>query len=257
MRRQITICSVSVLLLFAASAKVSAGPTELMTNGGFETGDFTGWTVTNQGVGDWFTTGSHEPHGFEFPTVGPAAGSYYAVSDQGGPGSSTLIQFFTVPGPASSVTLSFDMFVNNWADAPYIRGGTYDLSYDPSVANQHARVDILAASAGVFDTGSGVLANHYVGGPVVPVDLVGGFIVTPHPYPYTHYSFDITPLVGAGGTFKLRFATVANQWFLNQGVDNVSILVEPIAQPVPAPGALLLGLLGASCVGRWHKRQTA
>lgn len=255
MRRQIAVCSISLLFLLAASTKVSASSTELITNGDFETGDFTGWIVTNQGAADWYVTSSLTPHGFQYPTVGAASGSFYAVSDQGGPGTSTLIQFFTVSGPVSSVTLSFDMFVNNWADAAYIRGGPDDLCYVSTVANQHSRVDILASDVGVYDTDSGVLANYYIDAPVVPIELIGGSIVTPHPYSYTHYSFDITSLVGDGGTFKIRFATVANQWFLHQGVDNVSILVEPIAQPVPAPGALLLNLFGVSCIAWWRGRR--
>jgi hypothetical protein len=257
MGRSVAICTVSMLLLCVTAAKLRAGTTELLTNGGFETGDTTGWTVTNQGAAWLSVTGSTMPHGFEYPTVGPASGSFYAVSDQGGPGTSTLIQFFTVSGPVTSVTLSFDMFVNNWGDAPAIVGGPSDLSYNSGGANQHSRVDLLAASSGAFDTDSDVLTNFYIGGPVVPVDLgSSGMIVTPHPFPYTHYSFDITTLVGDGGTFKIRFATVANDWFLHQGIDNVSILIETPDPPatVPAPGALLLTLLGTGCVTAWRRR---
>ncbi|HXG25088.1 MAG TPA: PEP-CTERM sorting domain-containing protein [Chthonomonadales bacterium] len=61
-----------------------------------------------------------------------------------------------------------------------------------------------------------------------------------NPNPYTSYLFDITGLVGGGGTFKLRFAEVDNQFFFNQGVDNVSIFVHGV---VPEPGSL--ALLGA------------
>lgn len=109
-----------------------------------------------------------------------------------------------------------------------------------AVPNQRARVDILSAAAGPFDSGAGVLTNYYLG-----VD--GG----PDPHAFTHYSFDITGIVGTGGTFQLRFAEVDNQLWFNQGVDNVSILAEPI----PAPGAILLAGIGAAFVAHLRRRR--
>jgi hypothetical protein len=65
-----------------------------------------------------------------------------------------------------------------------------------------------------------------------------------------HSSVPTTSLIGNGGTFKIRFGTVASEWFLHQGVDNVSILMETPDPPatVPAPGALLLAFLGTGCI---------
>jgi hypothetical protein len=73
------------------------------------------------------------------------------------------------------------------------------LDWTVSMANQFARVDILSAGASPFDTGSGVLANFYLGADSGD-----------NPHAYTNYNFDITSLVGAGGTFQLRFAEVDN-----------------------------------------------
>ena len=228
--------------MFGSLAKLNAAPTELITNGGFETGVFTGWTVTDQagGSGTWSVDllGTTTPISGQLTLAAGGAGTFYAVSDQGGAGTHALTQAFSVPWPALSATLSFDMFVNDWDTGPVINPAGLNYAAGP---NQHARVDILTTAAGAFDTGAGVLANYYLG-----VD--GG----PDPHAFTHYAFDITGIVGAGGTFQLRFAEVDNLFFFNQGVDNVSILVEPI----PAPGAVLLGSIGVGLVSWLRRRRT-
>ncbi len=172
------------------------------------------------------------------PTVGSASGGYFAVSDQTGPGAHLLYQSFTIP-TGSSLIVSFDMFVNNWFDGVFIdpsgldwtTGGTLD-------PNQHARVDILSSSADPFDTGVGVLHNLYVGddGPNLP-------------NPYSHYAFNIIDL-SPGGTFVLRFAEVDNQFLLNQGIDNVSILAVPEQGPV----AFVAAIAFAACLSTALRR---
>lgn len=242
MKRQTVMCLVSALLMFGGAAKVNAAPTELITNGGFETGNFTGWTITNQtgGSGSWFVDvlGTTTPMSAHPTLATGGAGNFYAVTDQSGAGTHSLIQPFTVPWPTLSATLSFDMFVNDWDTGPIINPA--GLNYT-AIPNQHARVDILSTAAGAFDTGAGVLANYYLG-----VDP------GPNPHVFTHYVFDITSIVGAGGTFQLRFAEVDNQLFFNQGVDNVSLLIEPI----PAPGAILLGSIGVGLISWLRRRRT-
>ena len=226
----------------SVSTAMPVGAVQLITNGGFETGDFTGWTVSDQAGssgsfyiddGDGFTPFSSQP------TVGPSSGAFYAVSDQAGSGAHALIQDFTVPGAASSVILTFDMFVNDWDSGPIVDPAGLDYTVP---TNQHARVDLLFASAGDFDTGAGVLANYYLG-----VD--GGA----DPNPYTTYLFDITGFVGAGGTYRLRFAEVDNQFFLNQGVDNVSIAFTG----VPEPSTFLLVAAGMFAMSARRRRGCA
>jgi hypothetical protein len=236
--------SVTMAALLAAAPPVPAA--ELILNGGFETGDVTGWTVTDQPSSsgtfvvddaDGFTPLSAQV------TAGPAAGSFYAVADQTGAGAHVLLQGFTVPG-GSSVIVSFDMFVNDWSDAgPIVNPAGLDHTAGP---NQHARVDILTAAAGPFDTGAGVLAPLYLG-----VD--GGA----DPNAFTSYGFDLTGLLGGGGSFQIRFAAVETEFFLNQGVDNVSV-VATLPGGVPAPPALaLLGLgLAVACARRGVRSTT-
>ncbi len=229
----------SLCFLFASSP---VGAIELITNGDFETGTFAGWTVTDLpgGSGSWFIDDADGLTPFAgLPTVGPAGGLFYAVTDQGGPGTHVLEQFFIVPAPAASVILSFDMFVNDSDSGPIVNPAGLDHN---AGGNQHARVDILSPFAPPFDTGAGVLANYYLG-----VDPQIG-----NPNPYTSYSFDITGLVGGGGLFKIRFAEVDNQLFLNQGVDNVSIDFTR----VPEPASIGLALLAAVAL-TWLRRRAA
>ncbi len=235
--KRMTLLAAVAVFWFAAPA----GATELLVNGGFETGTFAGWTVTDQagGSGTFFigTPGTSTPNSGFATAANPTGGSFYAVSDQSGPGAHTLIQSFTVL-PGSTVMLSFQMFVNDSSGAGPIENSA-GLDYT-AAPNQQARVDILAGSAGAFDTGAGVLDNLYLG-----VDTGA------QPNPYTNYSFDITPFVGGGGTFQIRFAEVDNQGFFNQGVDNVSINANAV-HAVPEPsglGLFGLGLLGLGLLG--------
>jgi hypothetical protein len=221
-------------------ARAEAAPIELITNGDFETGTLAGWTVADAGSGTFFidTPGTTTPLSSFATLAGAGTGAFYAVTDQPGAGVHALIQSFTVT-PGSTVMLSFDMFVNDQSGAgPIVNpaGLTY-----LSGPNQYARVDILTAAAGAFDTGATVLANFYLG-----VDT------PPNPNPFTSYAFDITALVGGGGTFQLRFAEVDNQFFFNQGVDNVSITQEGA---VPEPATLLL--LGSGLVAAAARRRRA
>lgn len=240
-KRTIQAAALSAALGFAAAQPAAA--VELLINGDFETGAFPAWTVDNRAgsSGTWFidTPGSTTPtsgHTTSAAGGGPH-GSFYAVTDQGGPGTHVLRQSFTVAPGSTSVKLSFDMFVNDYDAGPII--GAQGLDHN-GAANQHARVDILSAGATAFDTGAGVLGNFYQG-----VDA------GTDPHAFTHYVFDITALVGGGGTFQVRFGEVDNQLFLNQGVDNVSIDAT-----VPEPASLALLGFGLIALG-WNRRRKA
>jgi hypothetical protein len=229
-------------LLAAAAATLSsatAATSQLLTNGDFETGNFTGWTTSSQpnsnGSISIDTPGTTTPvSGQSTAPALPGNGAFYSVTDQGGPGTYSLVQSFTVPAGVGSVILAFEMFVNSYSGGPAIVG-VEGLDHNGG-PNQHARVDLLSSTAGAFDTGAGVLANFYLG-----VD------VGTNPNAFNNYSFDITGLVAPGGTYQIRFAQTDNQGFFNQGVDNASILATTRSPggSVPDTGTTLL-LLGLS-----------
>ena len=218
--------------LLLAAGMTGTARAELITNGGFETGTFAGWTVANQagGSGNWFIqTGTTSPvNGFTVPV--PPQGTHAAMTDQGGPGSSVLLQSFIVT-PGSKVTLSFDVYVNNLAG--FFSPPSLDFT---TIPNQQARVDILTASATPFALGSSVLDNVF--------DPLSNTTA------YVPETFDITSAVGRGGTFQLRFAVVDNLAVFNLGIDAVSIVATSAA--VPEPDSLILLAIGVIGLASWR-----
>jgi len=226
----------AAVLLGLAVAMLSFNPrrasaSELLTNGNFETGSFAGWLVTNQsgGTGSFSisTPGAITPISSHTTAPNPGGGSFYAVSDQTGPGAHALTQSFVVPA-ASLVTVSFDMFINNYDGNPTTNGLDYTVT-----PTENGRVDILTGSAGALSTS--------------PLDIVTNLIpqsgpTTGLPLPYTHYSFDITSSVGGGGVYQIRFAEADNQSYFNVGVDNVSV-TRADAVPEATTLAIVPGLL--------------
>jgi hypothetical protein len=222
----------TVLSLLASAAPFLSGGAitngGLESNGGAGTSIFTGWTVDTEagGGGSWYVqTGTSSPiSGFTVPL--PTEGSFAAMTDSTGPGTQVLIQTFTVAPGVSSVTLSFDYYLNNLAQDFFPNS---DIDYTDGYPNQQARVDILSAGAGDFD--SAVLLNVFQTQSGDPLQ----------PGVYQTLTMDITSTVAAGGTFELRFAEVDNQQTLNFGVDNV---VVEINAPEPATwGFISAGLL--------------
>jgi hypothetical protein len=127
------------------------------------------------------------------------------------------------------VTLSFDLFVNDWASLT---------SFDE---RQYARVDLMTNTSNPIDH-AGVLFNAYVG-------TDGG----PLPNPFRHYEFDISPFVANSGNYRIRFFghnVISSGIPLNVGVDNVSVLLVP--EPGMA-GLCLVGLILAATARRRAK----
>jgi hypothetical protein len=204
---------------------------QLVANGDFETGGLAPWTTAEQpGSGGMFlisTPGSAAPLSGATTAPNPGGGSFYAIADQPTAGTHALLQSFTVPSGAISVVLSFEMFVADCGLGPIVDPVGLDHTAGP---NQHARVDILSATASPFDTGAGVVANLYVG-----IDGLFGV-------PYTPYNFDLTGSLTPGTTYQLRFAETLNQCVLNQGVDNLMLRATipggPLLEECDPPGSL-------------------
>jgi hypothetical protein len=185
--------------------------TELLTNGGFETGDLTGWTYADQpgSAGSVFVMASTVTPLGGYSIDSPTEGTYQAVFDQDDYTADAILQEFTVPAGDSDVSLTFDMFVLDTSGLGPINAGAIDYTIG---SNQHARVDILSATAGTFDVGAGVVRNLYLG-----IDGYNPIL------PYVSYFFDLSSDLVPGETYKIRFAQTDNLLFLNMGIDNVSI----------------------------------
>jgi cysteine-rich repeat protein len=208
-------CRNDCLSNFCGDGRLTQTESELLVNGDFESGTLTGWNAAGLGDGAFVisTPGAPTPTGSFATAAHSSGGTSYALADQVGQGVRALEQSFTLPATANSVTVAFDMFVNDQSGlGPIIDPVGLDHTGPP---NQHARVDILSPGALPFETGAAVVQSLYLG-----VDT------GPLPNPYIAYTFDLAGTLGPGQTYELRFAEVDNQHFLHQGVDNVSVLVS-------------------------------
>jgi PEP-CTERM motif-containing protein len=234
--RFFSIAAAAAILFATALARPAQSATELITNGGFETGSFAAWTDSNiaGGSGNWFlsTPGAIAPFSGIPTAPNGLGGAFYAVSDQTGPGTHSLTQPFTVPLGSISENLSFQMFVNDYDGGPFF--GPLDHTGLPV---EFGTVDILAAGASPFSTApADIVKNVYLG-----ADLPLGS----NPHPYSSYAVDLTPFLTPGATYQVRFAESDNSGFFNMGFDNVSI-----TSTVPEPAGLVL--FGLGIVGSWR-----
>jgi len=250
----LTSRSLAVAAVLAASA-TTAPAAELITNGGFEVGGLAGWTVTDLagGSGSFFAqpndgTTLMPLSGIPAALVNPGGGTTFAVSDQTGPGTHALTQAFTTPGSFTSLALTFDMFMNDFSSInPTVDPSGLDHTTGGTFApNQHARVDILSATAGAFSTAPADIVTSIL----APVPGAGA---GPNPW-ISSPLFDLSALLAPGTSYQIRFAEVDNSGFLNLGVDNVSISALS-SVPVPAGLPLILTALGA--LGIFARRRAA
>jgi peptidoglycan hydrolase-like protein with peptidoglycan-binding domain len=214
------------LLLFLMFTSAARANVQLISDGGFESG-LTGWAVTSSAGsgGSWFADSSTAAPLTGNPTVGPFSGIGYAVTDQFGPGVTALSQDYIVPAGTTSLTLSFDMFINDWA---------------PSTGDETMEVLILSAGGNPV-TGAGTLATLFSGDTVV----TGG-----EPNPYIAYDYSITGYV-PGDTYVLDFHEADTMYTMNVGLDDVSL----VAVPEPSSLGVLLGILAV--IGLFGSRRIA
>lgn len=209
----------------AATALLASGAhaTEQLVNGGFETGNFAGWTQTDQanGSGSFFVQsyGSNTPISGSATPSQAGGGTYFAVSDQGGPGSHTISQTFNaIVGGA--FTLSFNGYGNDQSGAGPVGAGT-DFNGNP---NQHFEVNF---------NGNQV----YYG------------ILTPE---WLNYTFNVGSFI-VNGANTVSFTEVDNQLFFNVGLDNIS--VDSTTGSVPEPSTWAMMLLGFGAIGVSMRRR--
>ena len=222
----------AALITLAAGA---ANAQNLISNGGFETGDFTAWAsnVQSGSSGNLYVNGNgaNSPQsGFVVPG-NPGGGNFVALTDQSGPGSYSLTQAFTLAS-AGTVHISFNLLTDNNAGVAYPAGR--DLNTFP---NQNAQVDILNGDADPFTNGAGIVSILYGPGS----DNNGWETIT-------------QTLNLSAGTYLFRFAETDNQGFFQAGLDNVSVTGSG-AVPEPASWAMMLG--GFGLVGGAMRRRSA
>lgn len=197
----------------AIAPPVGAG----IINGGFETGNFTGWTVVNQvdGSGDWFVySGTVSPLSF-FTIAAPPEGNFAATSDQTGPGSHILFQDVAL-APSQEHALSFILYYEN-QNGDFFTPASLDYTVFP---NQQYRVDVMDPAAPVDSVAPGdVLANLFQTRVGDPASLAP-----------TLMTFSLSAF--AGRTVRLRFAEVDNQFFFQGSVDAVAITSASVSQPI-------------------------
>jgi len=209
------LAALSSTTLLTPAAVASA-----ITNGGFETGDLTGWTTFEANtVGDGLFRAA--AGGSVLPLSGAIAppaseGDTLAISDMAAAGLRVLYQDITIPADA---TLSFDLWWNNAAGFWVNPGNMFPNPFP----NQHARIDLISLDAPLNTTNPADIA-------LALVTLDDGRTESEG---WESFSFDLADL--AGQTLRLRIAEVDNQAPLYIAADNFSL--------IPSPGAATVLLL--------------
>ncbi len=186
---------------------------EQLSNGGFESGDLTGWTVTGATNGALvINNGSYNPASPDGPTA-PFAGRFSVLAEQSGAGTLELRRDVAIP-VASVVTLS-------WADR--IRNFPHDFA-----ANHQFRVEVR-------DTNNAMIAVLFC---TKPGDLALA--------EWTERSVNLTSY--AGQTVRLAFVVQANAAGLDVHLDNVSLRA---ATPPPTTYEVYFGTNAVPGVGEF------
>lgn len=202
---------VAIVVAAATLGVGSASASDLMTNGSFETGDFTGWTTTDPNddcdlAGVWTVLSSPSSDwcfsGFapNWPTdISAVDGSYFADVTWDGDGTSDamLSQTVSIPGPKSRVTLS-------WSD-----NTSWDLTFGATQPRVEY-VDILNGG------GSAVLRSYRIERLRAGSNGSTGWVT--HTLRLSRY---------AGQTVQIRFRLTIPEAFVGPGnfaLDNVTLV---------------------------------
>ncbi|MDP3909605.1 MAG: hypothetical protein Q8Q14_04370 [Gemmatimonadales bacterium] len=208
----------AVLLVAAglACSDDSTAPTPLLLlveNGGFESGDLTGWmkSVTTLDVADVYVTDAATGPASGNNIPAPPEGTYGALFDQDGPATHILYQDITIPAGYTVADFTASIYLNNVLTDYHI-APTEGLAVNGSEQNQQFRIDVMNPGAAVDDVGAGVLENLYQTDPGDP--LSENILVTANLAAY------------AGQTVRLRFAAAVNEDFFQVGIDEVQVVAD-------------------------------
>lgn len=259
------------LALCAAAAVLAAPPafaaTELVSNGGFETGDFTGWTTGYTAGQNICCMGFQSTGGSKVQTSGSnlgsaVSGTWSAYGDwDGGDGTQPIDlnlptdfyirQQLTKLSDVTSATLSFQFKVAGGAYANYVGNA----GYGGVIQKRNVTANFLGADLTPQ-------ANLFTW----ERDLMTG--AEAYATPLQTVTIDVTAAFNAlaDGTFHLDFGRHIPQYFTGAGyfvMDGVSLQVGDAVVPptaVPEPGAwalMLLGFGGAGAMIRGRRRLAA
>jgi hypothetical protein len=181
------------------------------------------------------------------PHNATADNGFFAVTDGNTRGSTVLGQAFTIPANAVGITVSFDMFINDYnGQGP--RGGELGPT---AQTGQMTRVDILKPKADRFSTATEDLVRSLLPPSADNANCPSGGDC-PNDFRRETYSILLggTSSLMAGERYILRFGQTDNESFMNFGVDNVSIIAE-----TPEPGALALFLSGLGALSLSFRRR--
>ena len=214
--------------LLAIASTFNSATAQTIVNGGFETGNFAGWTVFQQpgSGGDWFVYSGNSVPGLPSPPVG----SFAANTEQGDPSSQILFQDIFIPVGAEALCSVIVYYNNTGEDFVIGPGLAFALS-----ENQQARIDIISTDADPFTTGAGVLLNIFQTEPGDPLTLG-----------YTTLNFDLSPF--AGDTVRFRAAEVDNIGPFNFAIDELTCGAVVVPTNIPTLGEwgmmAMAGVLG-------------
>jgi hypothetical protein len=176
-KRYMPLVLVTLLGIFA----VQAGASNLLVNGSFESGDFTGWSVGSTSNGTW---GQGYPVVTGWPLGGgnAAKGEVGEVNFDGTYQGGILSQTFNSGGGAA--TLSFDWAAMGDGSNMNADGGLFELILDGTILAQH---DV--GSIGPNDLFNGTLsanANLSAGTHTFEIDVLRPYISNPGATPFQY-----------------------------------------------------------------------
>ena len=173
---------------------------EYVINGGFETGDFSGWSLVDTGSGSYYINDGTFTPSSGAGALPPISGNFDVVTNQGGAGLHMLSQPFVVPGSVQSAVVSWNDRIRNMS-------GVFS---DP---NQEFRVDLVDASLNVIQ-------EIYSTNPGDPATQIGP----------NYREFDLTALLQtlSGQQVSLRFSEQDDMGFFHVSLDDISFVIESI-----------------------------
>jgi hypothetical protein len=180
-------------------------------NGGFETGNFSGWLRANRRLageeGNWFVySGTTSPLN-NFAIAAPPQGNFAATTDQSGPGTHVLYRDIHLKRNMKH-ELSFYLYYDNFANR-FFTPNTLAFNLDRN--NQQYRVDVLKPTANPFTVNNRAILKTLFQTEVGDPNTRGPQLRT----------FNLTAF--AGKTVRLRFAEVDNQNNFLASVDKVRV----------------------------------